>query len=471
MKRINSYSKKIIIGLTFFAIVLIITGIFSYYNFFRQHNASLIEAVPPDAAFIFKINDEELFLKNITHISPYLNEIFSFDAFIGSQSFIDKISIKGDEPKHKIMISGHRIEEQNVLLYSATMGPSTFKDLLKTLRIDSRNCLKYEKEKIYSYGTHFKKFYFVCHHNIFSVSESLPLLKKSISQHKQLQNLVHQEDFKTIYEITEKNNKQNWLFMNHELFISDFSKNLNEKSQTSVAPFKKAKNWSAYQISFTETEMELSGYMIPGDSFFVSLAHNSDMAQLLPLEILPFSTSCYQIENKEQCPISFFLHKDSLDFSYGVCPSNNLFPNPESLFPSDYTQDSSVLYKDMSIYRLGETQKASLFEEKNITPNYFIYTKNYFICSDSINALKYYIDQTKSDYTLEDLPLFRLSQNNLPSSAAYQVVNYFHNDQQRKNIFAADKLNLQFINKISIFAISMDSPQNGISATKIYIKF
>ncbi len=471
MKRIDSYSKKIIIGLTFFAIVLIITGIFSYYNFFRQHNATLIDAVPPDATFIFKINDEELFLKNITHISPYLNEIFSFDAFIGSQSFIDKSSIKGDKSKHKIMISGHRIEEQDAILYLATMDPGTFKDLLKTLRIDSRNCINYEKEKIYSYGTHFKKFYFVCHHNIFSVSESLPLLKKSILQHKQLQNLFDQKDFKEIYEITEKNNKQNWLFINHELFISHFSKNLSEKYQMSVAPFKKAKNWSAYQISFTETEMELSGYMIPGDSFFVSLDHNSDMAQLLPLEILPFSTSYYQIENKDKCPITFSLHKDSLDFSYGVCPSNTLFPNPESLFPSDYTQDSSVSYKDISIYRLGETQKSSLFEEKNITPNYFIYTKNYFICSDSINALKYYIDQAKSENTLEDLPLFRISQNHLPSSSAYQVINFFHNEQQRKNIFAPDKLHLQFINKISILAISMDSPQNGISATKIYIKF
>lgn len=471
MKRIDSYSKKIIIGLTFFAIILIITGIFSYYNFFRQHNATLIDAVPPDAAFIFKINDEELFLKNIIHISPYLNEIFSFDAFIGSQSFIDKSSMKGDKSKHKIMISGHQVEEQNILLYMATMEPGTFKDLLKTLRIDSRNCIKYEKEKIYSYGTHFKKFYFVCHHNIFAVSENLPLLKKSISQHIQLHNLVHQKDFKVIYEITEKNNKQNWLFINHELFISHFSKNLNKKYQTSVAPYKKAKNWSAYQLSFTETEMELSGYMIPGDSFFVSLDHISDMVQLLPLEILPFSTSCYQIGNKEQCPIIFSLHKDSIEFSYVVCPSNKLFQNPESLFPSEYTEDSSVLYKDMSIYQLGDTQKTSLFEEKNNTPNYFIYTKNHFICSDSINALKYYIDQSKSEYTLEDLPLFKFSQNHLPSSSAYQVVNYFQNDQQRKNIFAADKLTLQFINKISILAISMDSSQNGISATKIYIKF
>ena len=212
-KMLKVHATKIAVGITFLVVILILTAIFGYYHFFRQHNAALLEAIPADAVFVLQINNQEHFHKNLPYISPYLNDMLFFDAYLGCYSFIDKVSYrKSSESNMKSIVSGHQLDEQYALLYVTNMNHGIFKELLKKIQIDSRNYIPYGKEKIYTYGTHYKKFYFVNHHDIFAVSENLQLLKNSIEQHRHLQHIDNQSDFKAMYHIVQKNQSKKIAF-------------------------------------------------------------------------------------------------------------------------------------------------------------------------------------------------------------------------------------------------------------------
>lgn len=472
MKWFNeTYKKKILIGTTFLGIVFIFSGIFFYYNFFRQHNANLIETVPLNAAYILLLNDNEAFNKNFGHISPFLNEIFFFDAFRGCQSIVNKASSQHQRSQNHTIVSGHFIENQGVILYSTQMSESNFNFLLNSLQIDSRNYTEFEKERIYTYGTHFKKFYFVCHHSLFSISENLSLLKKSIQQHKQLQNLTFEEEFAKVYSITEKSKKQNWIIFNHSIFLEQISTLFASKYQSELTSFAKNSSWSAYQIAFSPTEIFLNGYFYSQDSFFNKL-NQPHTLQNFSAQHLPFSTFCYATVPNDSTRFLFKLLQDSTLLSFLLLKSNDKYSTPEVLFPANYTLDSATKYKKQLIFKIATELKEEIYKDETTTYNYFSYSKGYFILADSISSLQSYLDQLHSNsYTLADAPLFRTAQINLPSEVALQFVLLLSNSKNKKAFWNPKELSSYCSQHLSTLAFTFAKRKNRIVSSQIYMKF
>jgi len=261
--------------LTIFTVTVVIffgAGVYLYYYFFRQVNAQLVETIPTDAAFLFQINDNEKFLKTVKKIHPYINPLFGLDAYPGCQFFVDQLPGKYNQ----VVFTGHANGETFSILFACKINENAFKELLIKLQIDEKNCTKFEQCKIYSYGTHLKRFVFTYQMGIFIASENITLLKKAITQLKNPRNLTSVKSFETLFNMVEKNKKQNWLIINNKRYFSNFETYFNEKTNGILYSFSSNVLWAAYQVRFSGLNMSLSGYLSSGDSFqgyFDNLEH------------------------------------------------------------------------------------------------------------------------------------------------------------------------------------------------------
>jgi hypothetical protein len=245
------------------AIVLFCGGVFFYYYFFRQINAQLIETIPCDAAFLFQINDNDTFIKTVKNIRNNLNPLFGLDAYSGCQFFVDQLPGKYNQ----VVFSGHPGAETFSILFACKINERAFKQLLTKLQIDTKNCSKFEQCKIYTYGTHLKRFVFTYDKGIFLASENVTLLKRSIVQLRNPRNLTTLKSFVALFQITEKNKKQNWLILNHEKYFSNFEPYIQEETNSILGRFATHVTWSAYQVRFSDLEMRMSGYLSINDNF------------------------------------------------------------------------------------------------------------------------------------------------------------------------------------------------------------
>jgi hypothetical protein len=168
-------------------IIIFCGGVYAYYYFFRQINAKLIETIPTDAAFLFQINDNETFLKTVKTIHPYIHPLFELNAYPGCQFFVDQLPGKYNQ----VVFSGHAVGEKFSILFACKINERAFKQLLTNLQIDEKNCVKYEQCKIYTYGTHLKRFVFTYQKGIFLASENMMLLRKAINQLRTPRNLTN----------------------------------------------------------------------------------------------------------------------------------------------------------------------------------------------------------------------------------------------------------------------------------------
>ena len=255
----NNSRKNFLTTITWFAIILFTCGVSFYYYFFRQVNAQLIETIPTDAAFLFQINDNETFLKTVKKIHPYINPLFDLDAYPGCQFFVDQLPGKYNQ----VVFSGHRQGETLAILFACKIQERAFKELLKKLQIDEKNCAKYDQCKIYTYGTHLKRFVFTYHKGIFLASENITLLKRAITQLKNPRNLTNLKSFEELFNITEKNKKQNWLIVSHEKYFNNFETYFNQDTNLALSLFSSHVTWSAYQVRFSNLEMMFTGYTFP----------------------------------------------------------------------------------------------------------------------------------------------------------------------------------------------------------------
>ena len=262
MKNYNS-RKNLLTTITWLAVILFTCGVSFYYYFFRQVNAQLIETIPTDAAFLFQINDNETFLKTEKQIHPYITSLFGLDAYPGCQFFVDQLPGKYNQ----VVFSGHSNENVISILFACKINERAFKQLLPKLQIDEKNCTKYDQCKIYTYGTHLKRFVFTYHKGIFLASENITLLKRAIAQLKSPRNLTNLKSFEELFNITEKNKKQNWLIVNHKRYFSNFESFFNEETQLSLNHFASNVLWAAYQVRFSKLNMSLSGYVSVNDTY------------------------------------------------------------------------------------------------------------------------------------------------------------------------------------------------------------
>lgn len=465
---IRNHSKKVFAGITILLFILILIGIFAYFNFFRQHHSDLFDAVPDDAFLIVQINDEAHFLKHAKYILPFFNEIFFFEAYKGCQ-FISKQAFQKKNIE-KSVVSGHTVGERNALLYITSMNAHIFRDLLKKIKIDSRNFIPYNKEKIYTYGTHYKKFYFINHHNVFAVSDNLQLLQNSIDQHRQLQHLTNHSEFKKVYRLIQKNQKQNWLLVNHLFYLPKVTAYLTEKYEKSVLDYLQLHSWSAHQIYFTESEIHLSGYLFPKDSSSITLPKYSTPFTT-PTSFLPFETSYIKNINDKVPQTLFSLLKESQVYNYLLLSDNITTIEESSLLAENNSLDSFKLYKNYKVFPTHSSKLKELIQIEYPSLNYFLHYHDYYVFSDSITALKYYVDKMLTSQKISELPLYQLSQNKLPSMYALSSSYYLQNKNFKDKIFAQSNFTLNSYKNIYLFAYTFDSVEDNIISSKIYFKF
>jgi hypothetical protein len=248
---------------TTIAIIIFGVGMFLFYYFFRQVNAKLIETIPPDAAFLFQINDNEIFIKTSKTIHPFICPFFELNAYPGCQFFLDQLPGKYNQ----VVFSGHATDGKFAILFACKINERAFTQLLSKLQIDVKNCQKFEQCKIYTHGTHLKRFMFTYHKGIFVASENMNLLKKAISQLKNPKNLTTTKSFVTLFNVTEKNKKQNWLILNNCSYFSNFQPFFNPETNSSFVRFSANIPWAAYQVRFSGLEMLLAGYVSVNNRF------------------------------------------------------------------------------------------------------------------------------------------------------------------------------------------------------------
>jgi hypothetical protein len=256
-------SRNLLTVATTVAIILLCGGVYLFYFFFRQVNAQLIETIPTDAAFLFQINDNDTFLKTEKKIHSYITPLFELDAYPGCQFFVDQLPGKYNQ----VVFSGHDNGDNFSILFACKINERAFSELLTKLQIDVRNCLKFESCKIYTHGTHLKRFVFTYHKEIFLASENITLLKRAISQLKNPRNLTTLKSFETLFHISEKNKKQNWLIINNEKYVSHFGSFFNDDTYNILAQYSANMPWAAYQVKFSGLEMQLSGYQSASNIF------------------------------------------------------------------------------------------------------------------------------------------------------------------------------------------------------------
>jgi len=257
------FNMKKLFLFTAVVIVLFAGGVYSYYYFLRQVNAKLIETIPTDAAFLFQINDNETFIKSSKTIHSHIHPLFGLDAYPGCQFFLEQLPGKYNQ----VVFSGHPNGEKFAILFACKIIERSFEHLLSKLQIDVKNCITFEQCKIYTYGTHLKRFVFTYHKGIFLASENMNLLKKAITQLKNPRNLTTLKSFESLFHITEKNRKQNWLILNHSSYFSNFQSFFLDEINSSFTQFSSHTPWSAYQVRFSGLEMLLSGYVAVSPTF------------------------------------------------------------------------------------------------------------------------------------------------------------------------------------------------------------
>lgn len=487
---------KAIIGIIS-VILLFGVGIFFYHNFFRQTNAKLIETIPTDASFIFQINDNDAFVKTSTSLLPYLTELFSMSALPGLEYLVDRFPVK----KNEVMISCHSAGDAEALLLSVHIKESEFKTFLNDLRIDSRNYIPFDKVSIYTYGTHLKKFYFAYHNNIISVSEDIELLKKSITQLKHPRNLLTDKEFNSIYQLISKNEKRNFIILNHELYFGKGKAFFSEDHQYLSDQISKLSLWSAYQVRFTDKEIILAGYLMNSSLFFQKFAGEYPVEEN-SINIIPFNSSFY-VELKTPNPEAFqrffdqnssmelqqaathfgrlnplsttyfTLTKDTATYYYLACRIDTPLTKIPEFFPDSLPANHVTSYKRYAIYQTILTDFSpilSLFHQ-NVSMKYFTEYQGYYIFSDSTNTLEYYLSQVASN-TFNNQPLSKFVKANLPSENNFEFSMIFPEKSNHLRQYLSPNVLVSNTYKgIQAFSYSFSATEGEFIPVNVYLRF
>lgn len=464
----NERHRGLITVLSIIAVLLIGVGIFFYYNFFRQTKSELIEAVPTDAVFLFEVNDNTSFAKDISPLLPYFNELFAMDALPAFESVHNALPAN----QYDITISGHPLDNGAVLLFNTHIDKASFKRLLKALSIDPGNCETFEQQKIYTYGTDFKKLYFSFVNHILSVTTSMDLLKKSIIQHRHPKNLLSVDDFKKLYDLAEKNKKHNWLFVS-ATYTDNLCSYFSAGTASKIQAFKSMSPWAAFQIRFSNNEMLLSGYTITSEKLmkrFDSVTADSP----IPEAFLPYHASQYyklELSDYDLCyftmpqdtahNLHFMLVKrDTLGHSYSPFMNERqmedlLMAYPNGIFP---VSDSIVLPKG-SIF---DTTQYKLFAIKG----------DHYLFAPSVEAFVMYNQDIASNGDISSNRYYKFAKGNIASSNIMEFT--YYNPTDRKNLRSklSDKgKTSRFCQDMFIFSLSCNNITEDFSSVNIYLNF
>ena len=470
--------------------------LFRDLSFFRQTHGQLVETVPPDASFIFQINDNETFVKTSTQLLPSLNDILSMDAFPGFEFFMDKFP----NGNGGVIISCHQNDDVKSLLFSTKITESMFKQLLKTLRIDARNFIPFDNAKIYSFGTHYKKYNFIFHNNFFTVSEDIELLKKSIVQLKHPRNLLSNKSFSSLYDnIILKNNKQNWLILNNKKYFEDLSLFLSEPYRSLGNHWGEISEWSAFLIKFNDKEINLSGYALNLSTFFRKF-DNQQAVSGISTQIIPSKTPFYVAiktpdpdffaqnfntltEQKYQNAVNYFqllkpvanysfsLQKDTITYHYLALELDTNKSNIRSILPDSLTANDEIKFQQYTIFK---SKSGSFNPMLSATHNYtsmkyFTEYQGCYIFSDTTVALQYYLQSIQQN-NIGNQPLYKFSKSNLPTLNNYEFCFIASENENIRKYSSEIALRTNIGREIQIFSYSFSAPERGYVPINIYLK-
>lgn len=478
---------------TFTVIICIIIGLYFYNNYFRQTNAQLIETVPTDAVYIFQIHDNRAFVSDATPLLPYLTEIFNMSSFAGFEFFLDQL--QGD--KDEFIISGHKNGETLALLYSFKVSENIFKTLFSKLKIDPRNYLAFNSSKIYTFGTHYKRFHFTFRNGVFSISEDLDLLKKSIAQLESMKNLLGNKSFHKIYEMVNKNQKQNWVIINNSSFYTTLHRIFKPEFHAFLSNISTDPSWSAYQIRFNDNEVSMMGYSTMDEDFSKLLENQKNcLTHFSP--ILPYNTNFYTTFNtpkpadflskfKEsitfaislsnyqillpQSTTYFSLNQDSISYYYMAFQCDTNVTPISALISSDSTNNIK-LHNNIPIYssKLTEVYPHLNKRYKSEKLSYFIKYQNYYIFSSTQEALQHYLKITPNN-NIESSPFYRFAKTNLPSENCFEFFLAATSSKKWEKYLQKDAFKMNVAKNLKLISYSYSLPQDDLIGVNVFIKF
>lgn len=490
----SSVWKNWLVISTIVVIISAMIGLYLYNNTFRQAHADLIETVPSDATYIFQVNDNRSFIKDATPLLPYLVELFNMSSFAGFEFFLDQLH----GYNNPFILSGHYNGDKQSLLYSFKVSERFFDQLLNKLKIDPRNYKSFANDKIYTYGTHYKRFYFVFQNGIFSISEDQDLLKNSILQLKSTKNLLANRYFNQIYEIVQKNTKQNWLIINNQTFFTTIQKNLKSDYQRFVNSSNPTPSWGAYQIRFESDEVHLSGYVTVDQGYTDALKTQEELSQN-HTHILPFNTHYYthfnthnlqefmklfenqnsykeSIENyKLLLPHSttdFYLMQDTTVYHYIAFQCDTNITPLHSLLDEDSLTKSHTVFKNIPIYHSKLSTIIPHFNKRfrPIELTYFIQYEDFYLFANSIEALTHYL-KVISHNNIESNPYFRFTKVNLPSNNCFEFYLATSPDRSIGSYLIQDYTTSEIDKHLKLFSYSHSVIHDQLLSVNAFIKF
>lgn len=456
-----------VVWLSVLALLLIGVGIFFYYTFLRQTRSELIDAVPTDAMFLFEVYDNDVFQKGIAPLAPYFTEGFALDVLPAYEDVYKKLSGTYD-----LTVSGHPAENGVHVLFNTHVEKTVFKRLLRALSIDPANFTSFEHYKIYSYGTNFKSLKFAYFNHILTISDDLDLLKKSLIQHTHPKSLLSDKTFKELYQLTNKNQKQNWLIVKKDPFGHYLSTFLKEDVYARIQKDSPFADWSAFQVRIAHNEIFLSGYT-PASEEQAKLAQSVRHDIDIPGEMLPFNTEWYckhTMKNYTTCKFSI-MGDSSMHHEFLVLAQDTLH---KVFVPFGDEGRADVLRAayPSGIYPLSDSVTASV-KGVDFTPyRFFVETKDACLFAPSQEALALYYKMLNKSGSIENNKYFKFSESNAASSNLLDFTCYNSNGEMLSRDVLSEKGKFSFIGRdLAVFSVNCTGVADGYAAINIYAMF
>lgn len=494
MKDYARENRPWVIWLTIAAVILAGIGIFFYYTLFRQSKSELIEAVPTDAAFLFVINDNDAFVTGAEPLAQYLNELFVMDALPAFETMRSKLPA-GD---YDLTVSGHTEGDGLSLLFNMHADKAAFKRLLRALSIDPNNYVPFENNRIYTYGTNYKSVKFVYVNHIISFSTDLELLKRAIVQHTHPKNLLSAKPFKEVYDLTEKNRKQNWLVFKSQKYLPYLSSFLQKDLAKKVEQGLQNTEWAAFQLRFSGKDMYLSGYMFtdtPESNHFDILVNRTgngmEINDIYPAQCHWYShletrkvTELNRLKKfkKEEIDIFkqlnptevgyFLLSQDSVDYQYVIMLTDTNKNVLEAFY--GLKADSAQAATTDGIYLIPNNliPLMKIFAPDSV--GCFMQKSNALVFAPSKEAMKVYQNSMKTSGTLSQNRYYPFVNEAVASSSVMNFVLFNNENDNHWQSQLSDKGKAsQFGQNLRILSVSCETmeKENHLVPVNIYLHF
>ena len=455
----NSFreGRSWVVWLTIIALISVALGIFFYYTLFRQSEMDLVEAIPTDAVFVFEINKNDDFAADAAAFSVYLNEIFVMDALPAFETMYSKLPSRN----HCFTISAHEQGDGLQLLFNLRADKSEFKHLLRTFKIDPKNYTSFETYKVYTYGTNFKSMKFVYNNNVLTVSSDLELLKRSLLQQKHPKKILSDKGFRSVYELTEKNRKQNWLLINQESYTQFLKSFFNNEIGKKMGEMVGDSEWSAFQLRFSDKSIYLSGYTLLDNSMYESNKHGDgfSLASVIPFKTMYFTrydivdlkslnllshsrlsekdiSALNSISPREMCNFAFKQDTNTVRLLAVLSDTNVSVLN---FYSGTEVSDSLVKAVTDNIYPLPMNYSAALMPISNDTLRWFYYADGAFVFAPSRDDIQTYRKTMSRGESIAANPDYKLVAEAVASSSIkeYSLIN--DKNSQFINEYLSDK--------------------------------